>query len=118
MSRFAVHSNLTIHHCHQLLGDRKSQPGAAVFARRGTIGLTKGLKEARLCLWRNAYASVLNIKAHYRVRFCFAFFKNLNNDLPSVSEFDGVADEICEDLAQSSNVTAQSCGYVRRYGTG
>src|ERR1700693_1159719 len=118
MSRFAVHPNLTIHHCHQLLGDRKSQPGAAVFARGGTVGLTKGLKEARLCLWRNAYAGVLNIKAHYRVCFRLAFFKNLNNDLPCLSEFDGVPDEIREDLTQSPNVTAQSCGYVRRYGTG
>ncbi len=42
---FALHPDLAAHHVDQFFADGQSQPGAAVFAGGGGVGLGKGLKQ-------------------------------------------------------------------------
>ncbi len=107
-------TNFAVHHCNQSFDNRKPQASTTVFARRRTINLSKGIEQPRLCFKGNAYACVFNIKANYHVRLAFGLLKNTDNYLAFFREFDGIANEIGEDLTQSSRVTAQSCGQVRR----
>ncbi len=59
---FALHIDLTAHQGHQLTADAETQPGAAIFAGGGGIGLTKGFENMRRLLLRHADAAVFQGK--------------------------------------------------------
>jgi hypothetical protein len=80
------------------------------------IGLTERLKEPRLRFSWNADTGIVHIELQYRICLGFALFANLDDDLAQVSEFDGVADEVGENLPQSSRISAQLGRNVWRNG--
>ena len=57
-----VDSNVAAHQLGQPLGDGKSKPGAAIFARGRRVGLLEGLEQALDLLLRQADAGVADRK--------------------------------------------------------
>src|ERR1700676_3541609 len=114
----AFHADLTLHEGHQLLANRQAQAGTPVIARGRTIGLAKRLKELPLSLDGNANSTVFHAKTYPCIRLGFALFRDPYDDLSCLREFEGVADEIGQDLTQPSRISAQSGGQVGRHGGG
>jgi hypothetical protein len=112
-ARFAFDPDFTLHEGYQLPGNGKAQAGAAVLAARGTIGLAKSSKEASLGFERNTDAAVLHLKSNFRMRLVFTPFGNPNDNLTFVCKFQGVADQVGQDLAQPPRIPAQSGWDVR-----
>jgi len=61
-----------VHQLNNLFGNRQTQTGAAVFARRGAVGLRERLKQPALNLWRDADTGVVDREPHRDVLGRFA----------------------------------------------
>ena len=114
-ARLAFDPNASAHHLHKLRRDRQAQAGAAVFARRRGIGLAERLENLRLLFGRDADAGVAhgNVQAELPVGVD-KFWLDVNDDFPAAGELNGVADEVDNDLPQSTGVADQFVGHVRR----
>jgi hypothetical protein len=108
LARFAFDPDFTLHKSHQLLGNGKAQAPTAVLATGGTIGLAECLKKAALGLEWYADAAVLHFNSNFCVRLGFRSLENPNDYLTFACEFQGVADQVGQDLAQPSRIPAQS----------
>src|SRR6516165_3961575 len=58
---FALDRDIAAHHLAEPLADREPKPGAAVFARRGCVGLRELLKQLAHLLRRHADAGIGNL---------------------------------------------------------
>ena len=97
-----------------MLANHQTQAGAAVFARRGAVGLRERLKQPALNLGCDADTGVVDRETHRDVLGRFADFFDLKKDLAFLGKLHGVAQQIQEDLAQPPRIAAQSLGNFRR----
>ena len=113
-TRRAAGTGLAAHQLRQPPRDGQAQPGAAVFAGGGRVGLLKGLKQARHLRRGNAHAGVLYLKTHQQpLRRVFQQLGPQGNRT-LLGELDGVAGKVEQGLAQPRGVAAQP----QRHGIG
>src|SRR5580698_9152018 len=106
LPRRAFHADAAAHALNQLPADGQSKPGSSVFARCRAIGLHKRLEQLRLGLPGDADTGVLNFKAHQHIGRRLLLARHADRHLAGVGKFDGVADEVGQDLAQTTRVAA------------
>ncbi len=89
---------------HQLRGYPQSQAGAAVLARGGAIGLSESFENDGLLLRGDADARVANFEAqqHFLRRPLFA--AHMDDHFARFREFDGIADQVQQNLSQAQRV--------------
>ena len=95
---------------HQLdepLADRQAQPGAAVLAGGGHVGLGERLKQLRRLFRRHADAGVAHRELELHLLADLFEQLDLQADLAVLGELDGVVDQVGEDLAEPQRVAAQ-----------
>jgi hypothetical protein len=80
-------------HLNDALGYGKPQAGAALLAGDGIVGLLELVKQLGLIDSRDAGASVTD-----RYMECAVVRFGLDGDFAGIGEFDGIADEINQDL--------------------
>ena len=86
----------------ELLDDRKPQAQSAVLARGRCIGLAEALEDVREKLRRDAHAGVADADLHVR-------FDALHEQLDASAlgcEFDGVGEQVPDDLLKPARVVA------------
>src|SRR5262249_1685253 len=109
----ALHPYSAAHQFHQTFGNRQTQAGAAIPARRRSIGLCKCLQGDGLFFGRNSNPRSANLKMNDYTVCVFRFFFRLYDDFSALREFQRVADEIDDDLAQATHVATDTVGHVR-----
>ncbi len=109
----AHYSDFSLHHLHETLADSQTESGTAVFPGGRFFSLSESLKEPRLYLGSNADAGVKNLKPQGYVVCIPALFGDLERDLAALSEFNGITNQICQDLANSPGVAAKASRSVR-----
>ena len=102
-----MHAHLAAHQLGQTFAYRQAQPGAAVAARGGCIGLLKTLKEPVHLLGREADARVPHFKAQQYAPGILLLHPHGDADFAVLSEFDGVVGIIDENLSQPQGVAHQ-----------
>ena len=99
-----AHCNLPLHQFAQAAHNRQPEPGAAVAAGSGGIDLAEGFEQPFARFRRDADPGV----AHLAVQFpAVAGFgqRQADGDFPAAGKFDGVADQVGENLAQAAGIT-------------
>ncbi|TKS58532.1 MAG: hypothetical protein EWM72_02936 [Nitrospira sp.] len=100
-----------------MLADRQAQPRPAVLAGGGAIGLDEGLKQFSALLGRHADACVADVEPQRHRSLRLGGHRLVQPDahhhLAPLGKLDGVADQIHQDLAQSSRVASQGGRYGR-----
>ncbi len=111
-----IKTNLAAHHFTKLLGDGESQPRAAIFARGSGIGLREFLEQFRLRFLGNTNAGIFDRHLNHRLVFVFDVAGNLlhsQQHTTFLGEFDGIADEVGDELADTRRVADQIGGRAR-----
>ena len=85
----------------------RPQPGAAIAARGGTVSLGERLEDVFLLVGRYADTAVGHQKTERNGALIFMVFADLQRYAALGGEFDGVVDQVDDDLAQSAGVTVQ-----------
>src|SRR5690348_3824228 len=112
--RLAFDPDAAAHKANKARRDRKPKPCAAVFARNGGIGLSKGFEDRRLFFGWNTDACVTNGEMDHRVFLELGLHLNRDDHFAMLRELDRVAYKIDQDLTQTSRVTAQGIRHVRQ----
>jgi hypothetical protein len=108
----AGHLHVSAHELHELARDGEPEARAAVFARGGAVRLGEGLEKALELLGLQADARVLHLHEQHdggvvlRVRGGLGA-AHAHDDLARLGEFDRVADEVGEHLAEARGIAAQ-----------
>ena len=90
--------------------DREPEPGAAVLARGGHVGLGEGLEEAGRLLSGHADPGVAHGELQLDLVAGTLEQTDREPDLATLGELDRVVDEVGEDLSETERVTAQVLG--------
>ncbi len=109
----AVGADVAAHQLDQLARDGQPEPGAAVFARHGAVGLLEGFEDARQRGGGNADAAVDHGEAQQHPAAAVAGAADRQVDHAVIGELDGVADQIDEHLPQPPRIAAQQHRHVR-----
>ena len=98
------------HQLDQPPADGQAQPGAAVLARGGHVGLRERLEQLRRLLRRHADAGVAHgeLELHLLAGALEQF--DVEPDLAALGELDGVVDEVGQDLAEAERIAQQVLG--------
>ena len=92
---------------HQALAYRQAQTGAAIFARHAVVGLLKRLEQARLRLGINANTGIDDFEAHVDRFGRFSERAGAQDDFTVSGEFDGIADEVEQNLTEPQGVALE-----------
>ena len=107
-SQFALDPNLAAHQLDQARRNAQAEAGAAVISSGGAIRLNERFENSGLLLGSNADAGIGNdgVQAHIAI----APFADSQADdhFAAMREFDGVAGEIDDDLAQTAGIAGKS----------
>jgi hypothetical protein len=103
----ALEPDAAAHEVHEAAADGEAEPGAAVLAGGGHVGLREGLEELRRLFGRHADARVAHgeLELHLVARALEQL--DVEPDLAALGELDGVVDEVGEDLAEAQRVAEQ-----------
>mmetsp|Transcript_18214 Transcript_18214/g.43670 ORF Transcript_18214/g.43670 Transcript_18214/m.43670 type:complete len:579 (-) Transcript_18214:81-1817(-) len=104
----AVHADPAAHQFGQAAADGQAQPGAAVAARGGLVGLLEVLEQAILSIGIDADAAVLHLEAHrqaLRGRRALAACRQAHK--AAVGELDRIAGKVQQQLGDALRVTQQ-----------
>ena len=104
LAGLAFDADFAAHHLHQLTGDRQAQPGAAVLARGGAVGLGEGIEQLVDLLLGDADAGVDDRELQAAAIVPVFQRHHLQDDMAVVGELDGVADQVHQDLAQAAGI--------------
>lgn len=96
----AFDGNLAAHQVEETLGDGQAQAGAAIAAGGGAISLAEGIEDVLLLLGRDADAFVAD--AEFEV--VFAGDQNAQTNAAGFGEFDGIAQQVEEDLLEAQRI--------------
>ena len=119
---FTLYPHLTAHHFHEFFADCQTQTRTAILTGSRSIYLTKGFEQAIHSFWRDTDTRIFYGKLNLLGMFVAAGMSqenagifasqwfggswfNVNNYFSDGSEFDSVAQQINENLAQTGNVT-------------
>src|SRR6185369_15629738 len=107
----AFYPDAPLHQLHQLPADGQAQTTAAVLACNRRIGLGKRLEDQLLLFRRYADAGILHGKGELR-RSAGDGTPDLQLHRSFFGEFDGIPDEIEEDLVEPVAVAGKAFRYV------
>ena len=93
--------------------DGQPQPGSAVTARGGTIGLGECLEDDSLLLRWNADSGIGDGETQPGVAVAARLGLHPQHNLPMLREFDGIAHKIDHYLAEAQRISDQRFGHVR-----
>ena len=110
--RLALHPDLSAHHFNETGGDGQAQAGSPVFTGRRSVGLDERLKDDPLLLPRDADPGIRDRKAENRVSSIPGLLPDVDEDLAPFGEFDGVADQVDEDLAQPPDIPDEGFRHI------
>ena len=97
--QLALHSNCAAHGLDQAFADGKAQPGAAKLAGDALVGLREGLEQDVQLFLRNADAAVTD---RHDQMACLIL--QGNEHLTPLGEFQGIVDEVGEDLVEADRI--------------
>ena len=100
------------HQLAKLLGDREPQSGAAVVATGRGIGLREFPEEPGLNILGNADARIHNVETERHASINVIDAPDLDVDRPRRREFEGVADEVEQDLAKTTRIAAHEPRHI------
>ena len=108
----AVDPDPAAHHAHQAPRDGQPQPGAAVAARRGGVGLLEGLEDERLLFRRDADPRVRDrdVELHRIGRLSLGV--DPDDDRAPLRELERIPDQVQDDLAQAAGIPDERVGRV------
>lgn len=112
----ALDADLPSHQPHQLFADRQPQSRAAELARRGRIGLAELVEQRRLFVLWNSDARVRHRHAHSSLIGLMRERRDARHGhqhMAGAGEFEGVADEVEQHLADAAGVADQLAWRVR-----
>jgi hypothetical protein len=112
MAEGAFDADLAAHHFDDLFGDGEAEAGAAVFAGGGTVGLGKGVKEVREGGGGDTDAGIFDGEEEGDMGFGLGLEADAGDDLAMVGEFDGIDDEVGDDLTEAAGVAAELGGDI------
>src|ERR1039458_3584554 len=101
LARLAFHPYLALHDPHELRRDRQPQPRAAILSRRGTVGLCERLKDEMSLLPGNSNARVSYLEMKHRLVALPTLHAHFQADFTPGGEFDGVAQQVDNDLPET-----------------
>ncbi len=106
----ARHADPAAHRGDEALGDRQAEPGAAVAARGGVVGLREGREQARQRRLRDADPRIGDGEAQGA-----AGLGRLDADqhVAGFGELEGVVDEVAEHLPQAHGIARDGARHVR-----
>jgi hypothetical protein len=110
LPRRAFYADAAAHALDQWSADGQPKPGSSVFARHRIVGLHERLEQLRLGLRRYAYTGILDFKTQQHIGCRFLLRRHAGCHRAGVGKFDGVADEVGQDLAQATRVATQQGG--------
>ena len=113
-TELAVHFYNTTHQLNQLLGNGQAQPGAAVFAGGGAVGLLEGLEQPALLVRREADAGVVHRHAQARPAAIGQHAPRLQAHAAAFGELDRVVGVVDQDLPQAQRIAEQRQCRLRR----
>ena len=99
-------------------GDRQTQAGAAETAGRGRIGLYERAENLPLLVGCDPYSGVGNREREDRLGVGHALGLHLDDHVAGLGEFDRVADEVEEHLAQTPGIADERVGHVGQNAAG
>ncbi len=109
----ALHADPAAHRRDEGLADRQPQAGAAVPSGYGRVGLAEGLEQAFYPVWRNADTRVADAKDEKRRIVRCQGRLDADGHLAGRGEFDGVSNEVHQELTQASAVAAHRTAGLR-----
>src|SRR3954471_18242095 len=102
-----VSPDFAIHHLDQAFGNGEAEPGTAVLSRGRCVGLRKRLKQPSTLLGCHAYPSVTDREFELHAICELLLYAGSYEHLAALGEFDRVADQVDEDLAEAHGITYQ-----------
>ena len=114
LARLAFEPDFPAQQFHQARGDGEAEARTAVLARGGTIRLGESLKNQRLFFFRDADSGICNAKVKQDGGKSFVLDVYVHGDAAAVGEFDGVANEVQQDLTQAQRIADQFPERLRR----
>ena len=111
-TRGARQPDLAIHQADQALADREPEAAAAIEPRHRRVGLGVGREQLSAQVLRNADAGIAYGHAEAQIVPPLGDHADRQIDLASSGEFDGIAEEIEEDLPDPAGVAAQQRRYL------
>jgi hypothetical protein len=109
----AFDADLAAHHFDDLFGDGEAESGAAVLAGGGSIGLGECVEEVGERGGWDAHAGIFDGEEEGDIGIVLGFDADADDDFAVVGEFDGIDDEVGDDLAEPAGVTLEHGGEVR-----
>lgn len=116
MSGRTAETELPARHADQLLHDGESKSGAAVFSRRRSVRLREGVEDLLLGVQRNADARI----GHFNADSALISFVRTYGDrhIPRLGEFEGIADQVGQNLTEPVRIAVDRARCVWRNGDG
>jgi hypothetical protein len=119
MIRLRHHLDAAAHRIDEFLTDGQTEPGAAVLARGGAVGLGERRKQVTLNFFRHADAGVLNHDLHDQLAICARRPRaDSEDDFAAFRELDRIAHQVGDDLPQPRRIGADQSGDCIVDGTG
>src|SRR3970282_2276957 len=111
---FALHAHLAAHQFHQLLGDRRAQPGAAVGAGDVLVGLGETLEYSCLVLQGDTDAGIDHVEPELGFVIILLACAYPEFRAALAGEFYCIADHVDDDLLQMQRIAFQHEASLRR----
>ena len=108
-----MHADAAVHQVDDALADGQAQPGAAIQARGGRIGLAEGLEQARLQGIVDADPAVGDLEPQLVLRVGLALALHAQPDLATLGELDRIDQQVAQYLAQAHRVATDGQAYRR-----
>ena len=105
---FTFDADIAAHQFDEAFADGQAEPGAAEFTSGGGIDLGEAFEETVDAIGRDADAGVLDGESENNAVLVAAFEGGADGDGAGGSEFQGVVDEIHEDLANAGGIAHQA----------
>ena len=102
--KFALDADFPAHELDQVAANSEAQARAAVFSRRGGIGLAERLEQLGALFGSHPAADIAYFETQPQPIFPGIGHTRAHQHLPLVGEFDGVATQIDEDLADTQRI--------------
>ncbi len=105
---------MSAHHADQLLHDGEPKSGAAVFSRYRSVRLREGVENLFLSMQRNANARIGYLNAHPSL--IAVVRPHEDRHIPRLGEFEGIADQVGQNLTESVWIAVDHVPRFRRNG--
>ncbi len=108
----AGNRDFAAHQFDQPFGDGEAQAGAAMSPGRGGVPLLKRLEQKWKCVGRDAHSGVADQELELVQVVLHRRRRHLEGDVAFVGEFDGIADEIEQNLPHAGGIAEEGARHV------